>query len=230
MLKKLFLLTTLCLFLSVGWSKGVSGDVYRKLVEVHKKIQTNDTDAALIILNILRANTKINDYERQFVMENLGFVYFKMGDTPKAINAYEALLGNSTIEDKKKKTTTYTLAQLYTNEKKFTTANSFIEEYFELEGDSTPNAYLLYAKNLYQLKRYGEVIEAINNAISTASSKGIEIKDKESWHDFRDMTYKYLITEEEERKKLSPKLDKEKYEGLYPNKRINNLSHLGIEK
>ena len=64
-----------------------------------------------------------------------------------------------------KKTTTYTLAQLNTMEENYSAAISLIEEYLKLEINPTPDAYILYAQNLYQIERYGEMIEPIETAL-----------------------------------------------------------------
>jgi tetratricopeptide (TPR) repeat protein len=146
-------------------SQAVSKSVYAKITKAQELMETEDNDGALKILNALRASTKISDYERQNVMNYLGFVYYNMEDIPRAMSAYQEMLRIPTIEEQIKKTTTYTLAQLNTMEENYSAAISLIEEYLKLEINPTPDAYILYAQNLYQIERYGEMIEPIETAL-----------------------------------------------------------------
>ena len=146
-------------------SQAVSKSVYAKITKAQELMETEDNDGALKILNALRASTKISDYERQNVMNYLGFVYYNMEDIPRAMSAYQEMLRIPTIEEQMKKTTTYTLAQLNTMEENYSAAISLIEEYLKLEINPTPDAYILYAQNLYQIERYGEMIEPIETAL-----------------------------------------------------------------
>ena len=146
-------------------SQAVSKGVYAKITKAQEMMEVDDNDGALKILNALRASTKISDYERQNVMNYLGFVYYNMEDIPRAMSAYQEMLRIPTIEEQIKKTTTYTLAQLNTMEENYASAISLIEDYFELEVNPPAASYILYAQNLYQIERYREMIEPIKTAL-----------------------------------------------------------------
>ena len=146
-------------------AQAVSKGVYAKITKAQELMELEDNDGALKILNALRASTKITDYERQNVMNYLGFVYYNMEDITRAMAAYQEMLRIPTIEEQIKKTTTYTLAQLNTMEENYTKAISLIEDYFELEVNPTPDAYILYAQNLYQIERYKDMIKPIETAL-----------------------------------------------------------------
>ena len=146
-------------------AQAVSKSVYAKKTKAQEMMEAEDNDGALKILNALRASTKISDYERQKVMNYLGFVYYNMEDLPRAMSAYEEMLRIPTIEEQIKKTTTYTLAQLNTMEENYSRAISLVQDYLKLEVNPPPAAYILYAQNLYQIERYKEMIEPIETAL-----------------------------------------------------------------
>lgn len=146
-------------------AQAVSKSVYAKITKAQEMMEAEDNDGALKILNALRASTKISDYERQNVMNYLGFVYYNMEDLPRAMSAYEEMLRIPTIEEQIKKTTTYTLAQLNTMEENYSRAISLVQDYLKLEVNPPATAYILYAQNLYQIERYKEMIEPIETAL-----------------------------------------------------------------
>ena len=146
-------------------SQAVSKSVYEKITRAQEAMEAEDNDTALKILNTLRASSKLSEYERQNVMNYLGFVYYNMEDIPRAMKAYEEMLRIPSIEEQIKKTTIYTLSQLHTMEENYLKAISLIEEYFTLEVNPPAPAYILYAQNLYQIERYKEMIEPIETAM-----------------------------------------------------------------
>lgn len=146
-------------------SQAVSKSVYEKITKAQEAMEAEDNDTALKILNTLRASSKLSEYERQNVMNYLGFVYYNMEDIPRAMRAYEEMLRIPSIEEQIKKTTIYTLSQLHTMEENYLKAISLIEEYFTIETNPPAPAYILYAQNLYQIERYKEMIEPIETAM-----------------------------------------------------------------
>ena len=95
-----------------------------------------------------------------------------MDDIANAIRTYERMVAIPSLEEQLRKQTTYTLAQLYTMEENYTKALSTLDRWFQLETNPAPEPFILKAQNLYQVQRYAEMIEPIENAMQVAEKRG----------------------------------------------------------
>jgi tetratricopeptide (TPR) repeat protein len=106
---------------------------------------------------------------------------------PAAIAAYEKMIAIPSIEPQIRKTTIYTLSQLATMQENYKKAISLLEQYFTLETNPAPEAYILLAQNLYQESRYQDMIKPIETAINVAVSR--ELPPKEDWYVLLNFAY-----------------------------------------
>ncbi|MGB5246016.1 MAG: tetratricopeptide repeat protein [Woeseia sp.] len=167
-------------------AQAVSKKVYDRIQQAQEKVDAKDYPGALRILNDLRGSD-LTDYEQQNVLNYLGFVYYNMDDIKRAMQTYEEMLRIETIEPQIKKQTTYTLAQLSTMQEDYNKALRLLDQWFVLETNPPPDAYILYAQNLYQVNRFKDMIKPIETAISVAQKRETDVK--EDWYVLLNFAY-----------------------------------------
>jgi tetratricopeptide (TPR) repeat protein len=167
-------------------AQAVSKEVYDKIQGAQEQVDAKDYQGALRTLNDLRQR-KLTEYELTNVLNYIGFVYYNMEDTPKAIATYKELLRIPSLEEQMRKQTIYTLAQLSTMEEQYAEALKFLDEWFALETNPGPEPYILYAQNLYQVDRYQDMVKPIETAMEVARSRNVAIK--EDWYVLLNFAY-----------------------------------------
>ncbi len=161
-------------------AQAVSKAVYEKIEKAQEMVDAKNYQGALRALNSLYDPDKLTEYEQANVLNYIGFVYFNIENIPSAIRTYEKLLAIPGLEPQMAKQTTYTLAQLYTMEEQYSKALSTLDKWFLLETNPPPEAFILKAQNLYQVQRYKEMIQPINNAMRVARERDKPVK--EDWY------------------------------------------------
>ncbi|MDH4005731.1 MAG: tetratricopeptide repeat protein, partial [Gammaproteobacteria bacterium] len=91
------------------------------------------------------------------------------------------------LEPQMAKQTTYTLAQLYTMEEQYQKALQTLDKWFTLETNPAPEPFVLKAQNLYQVQRYKDMIEPIQNAMRVARERDKPVK--EDWYVLLNFAY-----------------------------------------
>ena len=167
-------------------AQAVSKEVYDRIQKAQEEIDADDPNGALDILNGL-LNRKLTEYERQNVLNYLGFVYYNMENIPRAMQIYEEMLQIPSIEEQIKKGTLYTLAQLSTMQEDYDKALRLLDEWFALETNPAPDPYILYAQNLYQVNRYADMVRPIETAMEVAAKREQEVK--EDWYVLLNFAY-----------------------------------------
>ena len=168
-------------------AQAVSKDVYDRIQKAQEMVDAKDYSGALRALNSLYNPDKLTEYEQSNVLNYIGFVYYNMDDVPNAMRTYEKMLAIPSLEETLRKNTTYTLAQLYTMQEDYPKALSTLDKWFLLETNPRPEAFILKAQNLYQLNRYAEMIEPIENAMRVARERDKEVK--EDWYNLLNFAY-----------------------------------------
>ena len=168
-------------------AQAVSKEVYDKITQAQDAVDEDNLDSALRILQSLNRSDKLTEYERQNVLNYLGFVHYNKGDVTAAIRTYEEMLRIPSLEEQIRKQTVYTLAQLATMEEQYVKAIRLLEEWFVLEINPAPDPYILYAQNLYQVNRYSEMIKPIETAMDVARKR--EKPVKEDWYVLLNFAY-----------------------------------------
>jgi tetratricopeptide (TPR) repeat protein len=168
-------------------AQAVSKDVYDRIQSAQEMVDAKDYQGALKSLNSLYNPDKLTEYEQSNVLNYIGFVYYNMDDIANAIRTYERMVAIPSLEEQLRKQTTYTLAQLYTMEENYTKALSTLDRWFQLETNPAPEPFILKAQNLYQVQRYSEMIEPIENAMQVAKKRGKDVK--EDWYVLLNFAY-----------------------------------------
>lgn len=168
-------------------AQAVSKEVYDRIQKAQEEVDAKNYDAALRILNALRNKDNLTDYEKQNVLNYVGFVYYNQDNIAKAMETYEEMLRIPTMEDQIRKQTIYTLSQLNTMQENYERAIQLIEEYFVLETNPAPEPYILYAQNLYQMNRFADMIQPIETAMDVARKREKEVK--EDWYVLLNFAY-----------------------------------------
>ncbi len=168
-------------------AQAVGKEVYDRIQKAQEAVDAKDFDGALKILNALRSKDTLTDYEKQQVLNYLGFVHYNTDNIGEAIRIYNEMLQIPTMEDQIRKTTMYTLAQLNTMEENYTEAVRLLEQFFVLETNPAPEPYVLYAQTLYQLERYADMVKPIETAMEVAVKREKEIK--EDWYVLLNFAY-----------------------------------------
>ena len=121
------------------------------------------------------------------MLNYLGFVYYNMDDIDNAIRVYTMQLAIPSLEPQTAKQTTYTLSQLNMMEEKYSTALDLLNRWFILETNPAPEPFVLKAQILYQLQRYKEMVQPIENAMQVALKRSKPIK--EDWYVLLNFAY-----------------------------------------
>ena len=168
-------------------AQAVSKEVYDKIAKAQEQVDAKDYQGALRALNSLYNPDKLTEYEQANVLNYIGFIYYNMEDIPNAIRTYERMIAIPSLEPQMGKQTTYTLAQLYTMEEQYQKALNTLDKWFILEPNPAPDPFILKAQNLYQLARYKDMIEPIENAMRIARERDKPVK--EDWYVLLNFAY-----------------------------------------
>jgi tetratricopeptide (TPR) repeat protein len=168
-------------------AQAVSKGVYDQIIKAQEAVDLKDFAGALKVLNRLYDPEKLSEYEQANVLNYLGFVYYNMDDTTSAIRTYEKMVAIPSIEPQMKKQTLYTLAQLRTMEEQYAKALVTLDQWFVMETNPAPEPFILKAQNLYQISRYAEMVEPIENAIRVANNRNKPAK--EDWYVLLNFAY-----------------------------------------
>lgn len=168
-------------------AQAVSKEVYDRITKAQEAVDAKNYPEALRLLNALYDPNKLTEYEQANVLNYIGFVYFNMDDVRNAMRTYEKMVQIPSLEPQLLKQTTYTLAQLYTMEEQYTKALATLDKWFTMETNPAPDPFILKAQNLYQLQRYHDMIQPIENAMKIAVARDKEIK--EDWYVLLNFAY-----------------------------------------
>lgn len=168
-------------------AQAVSKDVYDRIQKAQEMAEAQDYPGALKLLNSMYNPDKLTEYEQSMVLNYIGFVHYNKDDIPNAIRTYVKLLTIPSLEETLRKQTTYTLAQLYTMEEDYNRALQTLDQWFMLETNPDSTPFILKAQNLYQVQRYPEMIEPIQNAMRIARERGKEVR--EDWYVLLNFAY-----------------------------------------
>ena len=168
-------------------AQAVSKAVYDTITKAQEAVDAKDYAGALKILNRLYNPDKLTEYEQVNVLNYLGFVYYNMDDMINAIRIYTLQLAIPSLEPQTAKLTTYTLAQLNMMEENYQTALDLLNKWFALETNPAPDPFILKAQILYQLQRYADMVEPIENGMQVARKREKPIK--EDWYVLLNFAY-----------------------------------------
>jgi tetratricopeptide (TPR) repeat protein len=168
-------------------AQAVSKEVYDRITKAQELVDAKEYPGALKLLNALYNPDELTEYEQANVLNYIGFVYFNMDDVPNAMRTYEKMVAIPSLEPQLLKQTTYTLAQLYTMEEQYSKALASLDKWFVMETNPAPEPFILKAQNLYQLRRYNDMIQPIENAMQIAVARDKPVK--EDWYVLLNFAY-----------------------------------------
>ena len=168
-------------------AQAVSKEVYDRIQKAQDLVDAKDFQGALKLLNQLYNPDKLTEYEQANVLNYIGFVYYNMEDIPNALKTYERMVAIPSLEEQMKKQVMYTLAQLYTMQEQYNKALTTLDKWFLLEPNPAPEPFILKAQNLYQVQRYKDMIQPIENAMRIAKERGKEVR--EDWYVLLNFAY-----------------------------------------
>lgn len=168
-------------------AQAVSKEVYDRITKAQEAVDAKNYAGALKMLNSLYDPDKLTEYEQANVLNYIGFVYYNMDDVNNALKTYAKMIQIPSLEPQLKKQTTYTVAQLYTMQEQYNNALKAIDSYFVQEPNPAPDPFILKAQNLYQVQRYSDMIEPIENAMRIAKER--DKPAKEDWYVLLNFAY-----------------------------------------
>ncbi len=168
-------------------AQAVSKEVYDQITKAQEMVDAKDYDGALRSLNRLYNPDKLTEYEQANVLNYIGFVYYNKDDVANAIRTYERMIAIPSLEPQMLKTTTYTLAQLNMMEERYSKTLELLNKWFQMETNPAPEPFILKAQVYYQLQRYREMVEPIENAMRIARERDKAVK--EDWYVLLNFAY-----------------------------------------
>ncbi len=168
-------------------AQAVSKEVYESIQKAQELVDAKDFSGALRMIERLYDPEKLTEYEQSNVLNYLAFIHYNMDNIPKALETYEKILQIPSLEPTLRKQSTYTVAQLYTMEERYEDALRTVDIWFTLEPNPAPEPFILKAQNLYQVGRYRDMIEPVENAIRVAKER--EKEPKEDWYNLLNFAY-----------------------------------------
>ena len=168
-------------------AQAVSKEVYDRIQKAQEEIDAENYNEGLRLLEALKTRKGISEYELQNVLNYIGFVHYNLDDIDAAMAAYQEMINIPSIEPQIKKNTIYTMAQFSMMQEKYNQALRYLDQFFTLETNPSPDNYILLAQNLYQVNRYPDMIEPIETAISEAQRRELDVK--EDWYVLLNFAY-----------------------------------------
>jgi len=168
-------------------AQAVSKEVYDRIVKAQEMMEAGDDAAALQFLDRLYNPDKLTEYEQANVLNYIGFIYYNMDQFGKAVSTYEKLLRIPSLEPQMAKQTTFTMAQLLMMEERYPAALRTLDKWFVLETNPAPEPFILKAQLYYHVKRYGDMVQPIENAMRVARDRNKPVK--ENWYGLLNYAY-----------------------------------------
>lgn len=168
-------------------AQAVSKEVYDQITKAQEMVEEKKYQGALKLLNRLYNPDKLTEYEQANVLNYIGFVYYNMDDTPNAIKTYDRMITIPSLEPQMLKSTTYTLAQLNMMEENYSRTLQLLDKWFVMESNPGSQPFILKAQVFYQLQRYSEMVEPVDNAMRIARERNKPVK--EDWYVLLNFAY-----------------------------------------
>jgi len=168
-------------------AQAVSKEVFERITKAQEMVDEKNYKGALRSLNGLYNPDKLTEYEQANVLNYLGFVHYNMDNVSEALNVYKKLLAIPSLEPQMAKSTTFTMAQLLTVEERYSEALKALDSWFFLEPNPPAQPFILKAQILYNLNRYKEMINPIENAMRIARERNKPVK--EDWYGLLNFAY-----------------------------------------
>jgi tetratricopeptide (TPR) repeat protein len=138
---------------------------YKKLSEVQAKVDAGDYAAAMKIVNEVRADTTLTDYEKAMTWNYTAYIYSSQEKYPEAIKAYEQLMAQPGVPESLQQATLYMLGTLYLMTDQPQKSVDTMKKWFKVAKEPTSSAYILLGQAYYQLDQFKQVIDAVEKGL-----------------------------------------------------------------
>lgn len=154
--------------------------VYAKLSKVRELADKKEFAAASEALKSLQQQKGLNGYEAGMTWNLAAYLAYTQGDYAGAIEAYREVLAQEGIPQSLETQTLYSMAQMYFVTEQYEQALQPLNEWFAVNDEPGPSAWIMLAQAHYQLQDYAAARKAVDQAINTAQSQQREVN--ESWY------------------------------------------------
>ena len=155
--------------------------VYTQLALAQQTADAGDKAKGLLILDEVKERIEqLNSYEKAMLWNFYGFMYYGNDDVTNAIVSFEQVIAQEAIPDTLYLSTTYSLAQLASQQGDYVKSLKFLKAWQANSGEALQAPqHMLFAQVYYQDKKFNKSIQHIDQAIALAKAKNKLAK--ENW-------------------------------------------------
>ena len=150
----------------------LSQPVYKKLKQAENVVDAKAYDQALKIVQDLRKDLKLTQYETSQAWNLEAYIYYLKEDFEKAIAAYYEVLKYENLAEGVVQSTLKTVAQLHFIREEYEPAVAAINRLLARVDNPDSSLYLLQGQGYYQLKEYDKALVPIKKVIDDYKAKG----------------------------------------------------------
>ncbi len=180
---------------------GISEKTYRKFAEAQEFMEADNYQAALKVLDEVKAKKKLSSTEAIQLYSFYGVLYFSQERYKESITAFETMLKEEDMEDRQRTETLYTLAQLHFTIEDYRRAADIMNQWLAVVENPGPEPFILLASAYYQLERYNDMIDPIERAMAIARERDKPVK--EQWWLLLRVAYYELYDSTKDKKHLT---------------------------
>lgn len=154
---------------------GLRRQVAEKLLAANELLDEEKYDEALALVNEAADRRKLGPGDLAQIHRFRGYIYVNKGMNEKAVEELQKSLDAKGLDLAAEQTTTYSLAQLYTQLGKYDEALGLVDAYFASIETPKPDAYYLKAMILVQQEKFAEALAPARMAVDMSP------QPRESW-------------------------------------------------
>lgn len=154
---------------------GLTREIAEKLLEANEHLDKDEYDKALALVNEAADRRKLGPGDLAQIHRFRGYIYLNQGKNELAIEELRQSLEAKGLDLAAEQTTTYSLAQLYTQAGKYDQALGLIDAYFASIETPKPDAYYLKAMILVQQEKFDAALAPARMAVDMSP------QPRESW-------------------------------------------------
>lgn len=154
-------------FASFAQAQTLTPAVAADLLEAYELLEEEKNAEALAALNRLmeRRGERMSDFDKASVLQIRGSAYVNQENFEAALRDFEQAIGLGALPEEQQNRLRFNMAQLYFVTEQYEKSIEFFEEWMALDPEVSPNTYFMLAGANYQINRYPQSLEAINQAI-----------------------------------------------------------------
>ena len=152
--------------------------VYKKLSDAQEKADAGDHTKAFEVLNALKSDKSLNDYELAMTWNFIGFVYSSQGKYKQALPAFNKILSITNIPEALEQQTLFSVAQMYLALDQPRETIKHLKRYHTIAPPTT-QSYILISQCHYLLEEYKPAVVHAEKALELAKTQGTE--PREMW-------------------------------------------------